>query len=168
MVDMCRTKKTGMAEECRQSDGKRACTECGILLGASGVLSKAVWHDHASIIFKMSHAALFWILCMRAICSSATHKSSIAVVQSWRDHRHNKLLCRTVREERTDRRDSPECKKRSAAEATDVLFHWQCLTRSTPRWSEKECNFHLYLQTHSRPNWYALMNLQASSQFFPC
>ena len=30
MVDMCR-EKTGMAEECRQSDGKRAlrgCTEC--------------------------------------------------------------------------------------------------------------------------------------------
>ena len=42
MVDMCREKKTGMAEECRRSDGKRACTECGILLGASGVLSKAV------------------------------------------------------------------------------------------------------------------------------
>ena len=38
-------KKTGMAEECRQSGGKRAlraCTECGILLGVSGVLSKAV------------------------------------------------------------------------------------------------------------------------------
>ena len=43
--DMCREKKTGMVEDCRQSDGKRAlraCTECGILLGASGVLSKAV------------------------------------------------------------------------------------------------------------------------------
>ena len=41
MVDMCREKKTGMVEECRQSDGKRAlrtCTECGILLGASGVI----------------------------------------------------------------------------------------------------------------------------------
>ena len=45
MVDICREKKTGMAEECRRSDGKRAlraCTECGILLGPSGVLSKAV------------------------------------------------------------------------------------------------------------------------------
>ena len=45
MVDMCREKKTGMVEECRQSDGKRvlqACTECDILLGANGVLSKAV------------------------------------------------------------------------------------------------------------------------------
>ena len=45
MVDMCREKKTGMAEECRRSDGKRAlrvCTESGILLGPSGVLSKAV------------------------------------------------------------------------------------------------------------------------------
>ena len=45
MVDMCREKKTGMAEECRQSDGKRAlraCTECSILLGTSGVLSKVV------------------------------------------------------------------------------------------------------------------------------
>ena len=34
-----------MAEKCHQSDGKRAlraCIERGILLGASGVLSKAV------------------------------------------------------------------------------------------------------------------------------
>ena len=48
MVDICREKKTGMAEECRQSDGKRAlraCTECGILLGASGVLSCGVVLD---------------------------------------------------------------------------------------------------------------------------
>ena len=45
MVDMCSEKKAGMAEKCRRSDGKRAlraCTECGVLLGASGVLSKAV------------------------------------------------------------------------------------------------------------------------------
>ena len=27
MVDMCREKKTGMVEECRQSDGKRAMTD---------------------------------------------------------------------------------------------------------------------------------------------
>ena len=43
MADMYREKKTGMAEECRRSDGRRAlraCTECNILLGASGVLSK--------------------------------------------------------------------------------------------------------------------------------
>ena len=75
MVDMCREKKTGMAEECRESDGKWvlwACTECSILLGASGVLSKVVWHDHALIFLKMSRAALFWIFCMRVICSSAT------------------------------------------------------------------------------------------------
>ena len=31
--------------------------------------------------------------------------------------------------ERTDKRDSPECKKRGAAEATDVLFHGQCLVK---------------------------------------
>ena len=45
MVDMCREKKTGMEKECRRNDGRpafRACTECGILLGASGVLSKVV------------------------------------------------------------------------------------------------------------------------------
>ena len=45
MVDMCREKKTGMAEDCRRSEGKRAlraCTECDILLGVSGVLSKAM------------------------------------------------------------------------------------------------------------------------------
>ena len=28
MVDMCREKKTGMAEECRQSDEKRALRAC--------------------------------------------------------------------------------------------------------------------------------------------
>ena len=28
MVDMCREKKTGMAEECRRSDGKRALRAC--------------------------------------------------------------------------------------------------------------------------------------------
>ena len=56
-------------------------------------------------------------------------ESSIAVVQSWRDHRRNELFCGTVTEERTDRGDSPECEKRSAAEATDVLFHWQCLIK---------------------------------------
>ena len=43
---MSREKKTGMAEECRQSDGKRAlraCTECGILLGAVEFFQK--WCD---------------------------------------------------------------------------------------------------------------------------
>ena len=38
MIHMHREKKTGMVEECRQNDGKRAlraCTECGILLGYS-------------------------------------------------------------------------------------------------------------------------------------
>ena len=30
--------------------------------------------------------------------------------------------------------DSPECKKCGAAEATDVLFHGQCLSRCTPRY----------------------------------
>ena len=45
MADLCREKKTCMAEKCRRSDGKRALrayTECGILLGASGVVSKVV------------------------------------------------------------------------------------------------------------------------------
>ena len=45
MVDTCRKNKTGMVEECCQSDRKQAlqaCTECVILLGASGVLSKVV------------------------------------------------------------------------------------------------------------------------------
>ena len=33
-------------------------------------------------------------------------------------------LCEpTIRQDQMERRDSPECKKRSAAEATDVLFH---------------------------------------------
>ena len=63
-------------------------------------------------------------------------ESSIAVVRSWRDHRRNELFCGTVRQERTDRGDSPECEKRSAAEATDVLFHWHLSvwSRCTPRY----------------------------------
>ena len=32
MVDMCREKKTGMAEECRQSDGKRVLRAYTIVL----------------------------------------------------------------------------------------------------------------------------------------
>ena len=94
------------------------------------------WSSFKSVVtwsrfdcFKMSRAALFWIFCMRAICSSATHAKEALLLQSWRDHRRNKLFCGTVREERTYRSDSPECKKRSAAEATDVLFHWQCLVK---------------------------------------
>ena len=69
------------------------------------------------------------LLYARDLFMGSTCESSIAVVQSWRDHRRNKLFCGTVREERTDRGDSPQCKKRSAAEATDVLFHWQCLVK---------------------------------------
>ena len=47
MVDMCREKnetKTDMVEECRRGDGKRAFELVlnTVLLGANGVLSKAV------------------------------------------------------------------------------------------------------------------------------
>ena len=41
---MCRV-EDGYGERVRRSDGKgalRACIECGILLGARGILSKAV------------------------------------------------------------------------------------------------------------------------------
>ena len=41
-----------------------ACTECGILPGASGVISKVVWHDRASIWLvhdKPYGVALVWI-----------------------------------------------------------------------------------------------------------
>ena len=69
------------------------------------------------------------LLYARDLFIGYTCKSSIAIVQSWHGHGRNKLFCGTVRQERTDRRDSPECKKRSAAEATDVLFHWQCLLK---------------------------------------
>ena len=69
------------------------------------------------------------LLYARDLFIGYTCERSIVVVQSWRDHRRNKLFCGTVREEQTYRGDSPECKKRSAAEATDVLFHWQCLVK---------------------------------------
>ena len=78
----------------------------------------------------MSRAALFWIFVyVRDLFIGYSYKSSIAIVQSWHDHGRKKLFCETVRQKRTDRRDSPEFKKRSAAEAIDVLFHWQCLVK---------------------------------------
>ena len=90
MVDMCREKKTRMAEECCRSDRKRAlraCTECDILLGDNGILLKAVRCDYPSIFILFLFSTSF-----------------------------------SVELERTDRRDSLECKKRNAAETTDVLF----------------------------------------------
>ena len=137
MVDMCR-EKTGMAKECCRSDGNRvlrACTECGIYWEPVEFFWKTcdmirLW------FFKMSHVA-FWIftrgvlelLYARSLFIGYTCKSNSAAVQSWCDHRRNKLFCGIVRQERTDRHDSPECKKRGAAKATNVLFHWQCLVK---------------------------------------
>ena len=69
------------------------------------------------------------LLHARDLFTGYSCERSIAVVQSWRDHRRNELFYGTVREERADRGDSPECEKRNAAEATDVLFHWQCLVK---------------------------------------
>ena len=69
------------------------------------------------------------LLYARNLFISYSCERSIAVVQSWRDHRHNELFYGTVREERMDRGNSPECEKRRAAEATYVLFHWQCLVK---------------------------------------
>ena len=126
MVDMCWEKKTGIAEECGQSDGKRAlpaCTECGILLGASGVQKRC---DMITLQFCQDEpcGVVLDLLYAHDMFIGYSCESSTAVIPLliWR----NELFCGTVREERTDRGDSPECEKRSAAEATDVLFHWQC------------------------------------------
>ena len=77
--------------------------------------------EPCSIVLDLFACAQFvrWLFC----------ESSIAVVQSWCDHSRNELFCGTVREEWMDRGNSSECKKRSAAEVTDVLFHWQCLVK---------------------------------------
>ena len=79
------------------------------------------------------HGIVLDLLYVHDLFIGYTCESSIAVVQSWRDRSRNKLFCGTVREEQTDRGDSPECKKCSAAEASDVLFHWQfgCMTART-------------------------------------
>ena len=108
MVEMCREKKTGMVEECCQSDGKQvlwACTECGILLGARGVLSKAAWHDHIWIFQDELCGVVLDLLYAHDFFISYTCKRSIAVVQSWYDHGY-KLFCATVGQEWTDRCDS--------------------------------------------------------------
>ena len=52
MFDMCR-EKTGMAEECRRSDGKRAlraCTECGIYWGPVELRCDHVVYTYTSFI----------------------------------------------------------------------------------------------------------------------
>ena len=133
MVDMCREKKTGMAEECRQSDGKWEC--CELVLNAvfywEPVEFFQNWCDMITLRFFQDEpcGVVLDLLYAHNLFIGYSCKSSIALVQSWRDHKHNKLFCGTVREERMDRGDSPECKKHSAAEATDVLFHWQCLVK---------------------------------------
>ena len=57
-----------------------------------------------------------------------TCESSIAVVQPWRDHRRNKLFYGTVRKERTDRGESPECKRLLMCCFIDSVW-----SRCTPR-----------------------------------
>ena len=84
MVDMCREKKTGMAEECRQSDGKRAlpaCTECGILLGASGVQKRC---DMITLRFFQDEpcGVVLDLLYARHLFIGYSCERSIAVVQS--------------------------------------------------------------------------------------
>ena len=66
--------------------------------------------------FKMSRAALFWIFCMRAICSSATPAnvalqwSNLDVIIDATSFSMELLSARNV-------------------EAAYVLFHWQCLVK---------------------------------------
>ena len=75
MVDMCREKKTGMAEECRQSDRKqalRACIECSILLGASGFFQKRCDMITLRFFFQNEPCGVVLDLLYASICSSAT------------------------------------------------------------------------------------------------
>ena len=82
-----------MAEECHQSDGKRvlrACTESGILPGASGVLSKAVCYDCTSFFFFFSWRAArpysgFFV------GARLVHWLHITIVQPPSDHGRDKL-----------------------------------------------------------------------------
>ena len=156
----CREKKTGMVEECYQSDRSE---HCELVLNVvfywepMGFFQK--WCDMTTLWFFQAelHIIFLDLLYVCNLFIGYTCKSSTAVVQSWHDQGYNKLCCGTVSQEQMDRRDSPECKKHSVAEATDVLFHWECLVKmhskvQVCRWSEKECCFYLYLQTYSRPN----------------
>ena len=85
MVDMCKKKKTGRAEDCRRSDGKqalRACTECGILLGASGFFQK--WCDMITLrLFQDEPCGVVLdLLYARDLFIGYTCESSTAVAQS--------------------------------------------------------------------------------------
>ena len=75
MVDMCREKKTSMAEGCRRSDEKRAlrgCTECDKFYWEPVEFFQKRCDMITLRFFQDDPSALFWIFCMRAICSSAT------------------------------------------------------------------------------------------------
>ena len=83
-----RERKTTVAEESRRASVTSLyCTEC-VILGASETPSKAALHDYDPLppplhlccclflfvcLFKTNLSTLFWIFCMRAICSSVTH-----------------------------------------------------------------------------------------------
>ena len=62
-----------MAEECYQSDEKRvlrACTECGTLPGASGVLLKAMSYElRFDFCYDEPHGVFLGFCCGPAICS---------------------------------------------------------------------------------------------------
>ena len=84
MVDMCREKKTGMVEECRRSDGRRAfraCTECNILLGPVEFFQKQC--DMITLRFFQDEprGVLLDLLYARDLFIGYTRKSSIAVVE---------------------------------------------------------------------------------------
>ena len=89
------------------------------------------WCDMITLQFFQDELCSFVLdlLYARDLFISYSCESIIAVVQSWCYHRRNELFYGTVREEQMGRGNSPECEKCSAAEAADVLFHWQCLVK---------------------------------------
>ena len=111
-----------MAEECYQSDEKRvlrACTECGTLPGASGVLLKAMSYElRFDFCYDEPHGVFFRILLWACnLFIWGTCESEITLVQSRSDHGRDKLSGRTVGQKRRNRRHFADRRKRITAEA---------------------------------------------------
>ena len=137
----------------RRSNGKwalRSCTECGILLGANEGLLKAVW------MTTLRFLNLFLILKPRGFVLDLLYarESSIAAVQSWRDHGRNNFTVELL-----DRNGRIEAILLSAGNVVRQRLLMCCFTdsvwsRCAPRYLTElwkgMLHFHQCLQIHSR------------------
>ena len=129
-----------------QNGGKqelRSCPGSIILRVASEAPWEVVLHDPVFFISSLFHHEPCCILPhplqpSDLVCWQ-TCKNGAAIIKEGYDHCRSKSCSSTLRQVRSDWRDSSELSKGCVADAADVLQHWQCancnvLSRWTPRW----------------------------------